>query len=110
MNESRTRTTGARLSVILITLVVVLVMAVPAMAASESGSKTCSLGQVALRGETTGLTKFYVPNDSSWDKRVDHGTILRVSYYVSGYSSNTWKVSTNGYLYGPGTYAYCSGI
>lgn len=110
MNGTRTRTIGRRLSALVVAIAVTLVVAVPAMAASEQGSKTCSLGQVALRGETTGVTYCYVPNDSSWDKRANHGLTLQVSYYVSGYSSSTWKVYTSGYLYGPGTYAYCSGI
>lgn len=97
--------------VLLLALLLTAVTAVPALASgSEQGSKTCSIGQVALRGETTGVTNFYVPNDGSPNKTVNHGMALQVSYYVSGYASSSWKVSTNLYLDGPGTYAYCAGI
>ena len=110
--RSTARSPRRHLAVVLVTAVFFVASAVtPATASgSEQGWKSCSYGTVALRAETTGVTKFFVPNDASWDKRVNHGGILRTSYYVSGYSSSSWKVTTTGYLYGPGTYAYCSGV
>ncbi len=105
---TRVKVLGVALAMLLI---VMIVMPAPALAAgSKQGTKSCPPGQVALRGETTGTTRFYVPNDATFDKTANHGMFLQASYYVSGYASNTWKVSTNMVLYVPGTYAYCAGI
>lgn len=77
---------------------------------SKSGGKvSCGGGgRVTIQGYGSGLLSFYAPS-SSLQYTVDHGSdIYPSTWYSYATSVTSWKVSSDGgYLYDPGTYAYC---
>jgi hypothetical protein len=85
----------------------VAIAAPAALAADESGSKSCSGGhKVAIRSETTGHTYHYAPI-GTYRNDWNNGIVLIDRYTFTGLASTSWQVTTDGTLYGPNTYAYC---
>jgi hypothetical protein len=95
-----------------ITLALVIAMSFPLPAQAlvqKTDYKNCSPNVVNIRSFTTGVTKHYAPtgtlratfnNFSSWDDDYTHLSL----------SATWWKVTTDGLLSDPGTYAYCTGV
>lgn len=85
-----------------------MMVALPAGAAQESGSLSCS-SNVAVRSLTSsGTTRHYVPS----------GTLVS-TYFVQGwdenqdllqYNASSWKVTATGAISEPNTYGYCWGV
>lgn len=84
-----------------------LTFAAPAHAASEQGTVYCGLSfHAGVRSETTGLTYHYTPLGVV--RGIWNNSVLQTRTSYSGLTgTQTWKASTDGYLYGPGTYGFC---
>jgi len=96
-----------KLSLVAVILVLVALLAAPAMAASEQGSRSCPTSwSVGVASETTGLTTHYAPIGSVIGV-YNNGIVLQMRYSLSGLQSTSWKASTNGYMNYYLTYAYC---
>lgn len=110
ITEGRRRPTNLtrRVGVLLTVALMVLATASPAFAASKQGSQNCTYqGAIRVRSETTGTTVVEVPIGTQ-QATYFNGGFLQVRFTYTTVVSGTWKVSTPGYLYSAGTYAYCS--
>jgi hypothetical protein len=88
----------------------VVLSAAPAMADAETGTKNCAgIGTISVRSYSTGTVRHYV-DQYDWEYTAVNGSTWTVRYNYEPDVNNTWRVTTDGLLNFPGTYAYCSGV
>jgi hypothetical protein len=96
-----------RIGAALAAIALVALTAVPALAASESGYKNCASSfDVWITSETTGTTRHYAPTGTLW-VTYNNGVLLQRRTTGTNLEDSSWKVTTTGTLYGPGTFAFC---
>lgn len=97
----------SRFTAALAVVALVVLWAVPAMAASEQGYKDCSSGlTVWLTSETTGTTRHYAPS-GTLRETFYNGVFLQRRTSATGFNNTTWKITTDGYLDGAKTFPWC---